>query len=93
MRQLGSVDILAVREFEEGSIAQRPSDGKLDFGCASRQEIAKARFPGEKKPSGRSGQNDKFANGEPNGETVPPKNEDVNRAGQLLGDGIGNLIA
>jgi hypothetical protein len=69
MRWFGSVDILAVRESEEGF-----------FDCASRPEIAKTRFPGEKKPSGHSAQNDKFADGEPNGETMSPKNEDINRA-------------
>jgi hypothetical protein len=48
MTEVGSVDILPVRESEEGF-----------FDCASRPEIEKARFPEEKKPPGRSAQNDR----------------------------------
>ena len=58
----GSVDILPVRESEEGF-----------FDCASRPEIAKARFPGKKKSPGRSAQNDESVNRKPRRRAMPPK--------------------
>src|SRR5271168_2084927 len=71
--KLGSVDILPVRESEEGFIAQTPSDGKPYFDYASRPEIEKARFPGKKKPPGRSAQNDESVNRKPRRRAMPPK--------------------